>query len=157
MITVMMATARTSETSVDNYFTRQYIPGDISELTHFFLKSISVSAMAKVKTLYSKGGIAPTHSWPRHWMRRSGQRHPPVALYAQEKEPRYHWTGLGWAPEPVCIQGLEEKSSCLCRGSNLRRPVVQSVARHYNDWATPARTVMTLYHKTQRMLTIPLS
>jgi hypothetical protein len=27
----MMEAARTSETSVDNYFTRQYIPEDISE------------------------------------------------------------------------------------------------------------------------------
>jgi hypothetical protein len=44
----------------------------------------------------------------------------------------------GCAPEPVWTQRLEEKSSCLCRGSNLDRPVVQSVARHYTDWATPA-------------------
>jgi hypothetical protein len=29
---VMMEAARTSETSVDNYFTRQYIPEDKSEL-----------------------------------------------------------------------------------------------------------------------------
>jgi hypothetical protein len=28
--------------------------------------------------------------------------------------------------------------SCLCLGSNLDRPVVQSVAGHYTDWATPA-------------------
>jgi hypothetical protein len=26
----------------------------------------------------------------------------------------------------------------LCRGSNLDRPVVQHVAMHYTDWATPA-------------------
>jgi hypothetical protein len=38
----------------------------------------------------------------------------------------------------VWTQRLEEKLSCLCRGSNLDRPVVQSVARHYTDWATPA-------------------
>jgi hypothetical protein len=31
---------------------------------------------------------------------------------------------------------LEEKSFCLCRESNLDRPVVQSVARHYTAWAT---------------------
>jgi hypothetical protein len=42
----------------------------------------------------------------------------------------------GWAPEPVCTQRLEEKSFRLCRGSNLDRPVVQPVARHYTDWAT---------------------
>jgi hypothetical protein len=37
-----------------------------------------------------------------------------------------------WAPEPVWTQ-KEEKSSCLCRGSNLDCPVVQSVVRHYTD------------------------
>jgi hypothetical protein len=42
----------------------------------------------------------------------------------------------GWS-EPVWTQRLEEKSFWICRGSNLNRPV-QSVARHYTDWATPA-------------------
>jgi hypothetical protein len=37
IIALMMEAARTSETSVDNYFTRQYIPEDKSEL-HFRLK-----------------------------------------------------------------------------------------------------------------------
>jgi hypothetical protein len=32
IIALMMVAARTSETSVDNYFTRQYIPEDKSEL-----------------------------------------------------------------------------------------------------------------------------
>jgi hypothetical protein len=32
MTALMMAAERTSETSVDNYFTRQYIPEDNSEL-----------------------------------------------------------------------------------------------------------------------------
>jgi hypothetical protein len=31
----MMEAARTSETSVDNYFTRQYIPEDNSELQFY--------------------------------------------------------------------------------------------------------------------------
>jgi hypothetical protein len=39
----------------------------------------------------------------------------------------------GWAPEPVWTQRLEEKSFRLCRGSNLDRPVVHPVARHYTD------------------------
>jgi hypothetical protein len=30
---------------------------------------------------------------------------------------------IGWAPEPVWTQRLEEKSVCPCRGSNLGRPV----------------------------------
>jgi hypothetical protein len=34
---------------------------------------------------------------------------------------------------------LEEKSSCLCRDSNLDRPVVQSVATHYTNRATGSR------------------
>jgi hypothetical protein len=44
----------------------------------------------------------------------------------------------GWAPEPVCMQSLEERSSCRCRVSNLDHPVVQTVARQYTDWTTPA-------------------
>jgi hypothetical protein len=44
--------------------------------------------------------------------------------------------GAGWAPQPVWTQRLEEKSFCLCRGSNLDSPVVQPVARHHTDWAT---------------------
>jgi hypothetical protein len=42
----------------------------------------------------------------------------------------------GWASELVWTQRLEEKSFRLCRESNLDRPVVQPVARHYTDWAT---------------------
>jgi hypothetical protein len=34
IINRMMEAARTSETSVDNYFTRQYIPEDNSELNN---------------------------------------------------------------------------------------------------------------------------
>jgi hypothetical protein len=40
---------------------------------------------------------------------------------------------VGLAPEPVWTQRLQEKSFCLCRGSNLVRPVAQSVARHYTE------------------------
>jgi hypothetical protein len=41
----------------------------------------------------------------------------------------------GWTPEPVWTQRLEEKSSAFVGD---RTPVVQSVVRHYTDWATPA-------------------
>jgi hypothetical protein len=40
VIALMMEAARTSETSVDNYFTRQYIPEDKSE--HNWLTTQSV-------------------------------------------------------------------------------------------------------------------
>jgi hypothetical protein len=55
------------------------------------------------------------------------QRHSPAALGKRPLVPIVQEAGL--APEPVWTQRLEEKSSCLCRGSNLYRPVVQSVVR----------------------------
>jgi hypothetical protein len=53
----------------------------------------------------------------------------------------------GWAPEPVWTQRIEEKSFCLCRGSNLVRSVVQPVARHYTDWATRLLPSTVTYSK----------
>jgi hypothetical protein len=53
----------------------------------------------------------------------------------------------GWAPQPVWTQRLEKNSSCLCRGSDLDRPVVQSVVIYYTDWATRANN---LHGKTTR-------
>jgi hypothetical protein len=38
-----------------------------------------------------------------------------------------------WAPELVWTQRLEKKSFRFCKVSNLDRPVVQLVARHYTD------------------------
>jgi hypothetical protein len=37
----MMEAARTSETSVDNYFTRRYVPEDNSEPSHSFVGPLS--------------------------------------------------------------------------------------------------------------------
>jgi hypothetical protein len=36
-----------------------------------------------------RGGIAPTHPQPRHFMGVSGQHHVPAALYPRGKDPRY--------------------------------------------------------------------
>jgi hypothetical protein len=48
------------------------------------------------------------------------------------------WTE-GWVVPRASLDTEDRgKISCLCWGSNLDRPVVQSVARHYTDWATPA-------------------
>jgi hypothetical protein len=70
-------------------------------------------------------------------MGESGQRHVPAALYPRGKDPPVPiGQEAGWAPEPVWTQRLEEKSFRLCLGSKLDRPVVQPVARHYNDGAT---------------------
>jgi hypothetical protein len=52
---------------------------------------------------------------------------------------------IGWAPQPVSRQRLDEKSSSLWGGSNPDRPVVQSVLKPCIDWATrlPIRTMAT--------------
>jgi hypothetical protein len=47
----MMEAARTSETSVDNYFTRQYIPEDKSEL-YIFAWSLALWFNARVFKLF---------------------------------------------------------------------------------------------------------
>jgi hypothetical protein len=60
---------------------------------------------------WGRGGIAPTHSWLRHYMGVSGQRHAPAALYPQRKDPPVPIIQeTGWAPELVWTQRLEEKS-----------------------------------------------
>jgi hypothetical protein len=41
----------------------------------------------------------------------------------------------GCDPEPILTQRLQENDLCLCRGSNLYRPVVQPVARHYTGYS----------------------
>jgi hypothetical protein len=68
----------------------------------------------------------------------SGQRHAPAALYPGERTPGTHCTE-GWVGSRAGLDTeARGKVSCSCRGSNVDRPVVQSVARHYTDCATPA-------------------
>jgi hypothetical protein len=63
----------------------------------------------------------------------NGQRHTPAALYPVERTPGTHCTG-GWVgPRAGLDAEARGKILCPCRGSNLDRPVVQSVARHYTD------------------------
>jgi hypothetical protein len=64
------------------------------------------------------------------WASRPGralppERGPPVLPIGWE---------AGWVPEPVWIQGLNERSFAPAED---RTPVVQSLVRHYTDWATP--------------------
>jgi hypothetical protein len=66
----------------------------------------------------------------------SGQRHAPAALWPGERTPGTHCTG------PVWTQRLKEKSFRPCWGSKPDR-LVQSVARHYTGWATPAPFIRT--------------
>jgi hypothetical protein len=68
------------------------------------------------------------------------QRHAPAALCCGERTPGTHCTG-GWVDLDTEVRG---KILYPCRGSNHDRPVVQSVVRHYTDWATPAPTLCTI-------------
>jgi hypothetical protein len=71
-------------------------------------------------------------------MGESGQRHAQAALYPSKVHTVPIAQETGWAPEPVWTQRLEKKSFA---SAGDRVPVVQSVARHYIDWATPAPIV----------------
>jgi hypothetical protein len=54
------------------------------------------------------------------------------------KDAGTHCTG-GWEGLRASLDTEDRgKILCPCRGSNPDRPVVQSVVRHYTDWATPA-------------------
>jgi hypothetical protein len=64
----------------------------------------------------------------------SGQRHPPAALRPRGKDRRYALYRRLGGPHSQSGGTI----SYPCRGSNLDRLVIQSVARHYTDWATPA-------------------
>jgi hypothetical protein len=75
----------------------------------------------------------------------SGQRHTLAALYPRGKKNGTHWAG-GWvAPEPIWTRRLQEITSCLCRQSNLVRPVLRSLVRHYTYLATPAQIKCSVY------------
>jgi hypothetical protein len=67
----------------------------------------------------------------------SGQHHAPAAPTGKGP-PVPIGQEAGWAPEPVWTQRLEEKSSASV---GEWTPVVQSVVRHYTDWATPAPAI----------------
>jgi hypothetical protein len=74
-----------------------------------------------------RGCIAPTHSRPRQGMGVSGLSHASAALYPRGKGPPVPFgQEAGWAPEPVCTQRLQEKSSLPPQGIEHRsagRPV----------------------------------
>jgi hypothetical protein len=70
-----------------------------------------------MEALWGRGGTAPTHSQPRHYMGVSGQRHAPAALYPWGKDPRYPlYTRLG---------GPQSRSSFnLLRSNQVKSPLL---------------------------------
>jgi hypothetical protein len=93
---------------------------------------IIISKAVPLQVMKALGGVS-TLSRPRHSMGVSGQRHAPAALYSGKGPPLAIVQQAGWSPEPVWTKRLEEKSFGLCQESNLDRPVVQSVVRHFTD------------------------
>jgi hypothetical protein len=70
---------------------------------------------------------------------------PGRALPPEKEPPVPIGHEAGRASEPVCTQRLEDNFVCFCRRSNTDRPVVQSVVRHYTDWATRLRDSFYAY------------
>jgi hypothetical protein len=67
----------------------------------------------------------------------SGQRHASATPVPTAQE-------TGWAPVPFWTQKLEEKSFRICRESNLDRPFVQPVAKHYTELTRFTNWISTL-------------
>jgi hypothetical protein len=70
------------------YFTISQLSKDEigSEADHIKSEAVPLHAMEAHE---GRGGIALTHTQPRHQMGVSGQRHAPAALYFRGKNPRY--------------------------------------------------------------------
>jgi hypothetical protein len=86
---------------------------------------------------WCRPGITPDFSTRARWQFYQ-QRHLERVIYPRIKDPGTHWTESWVGPRAGLDTEARGKILCLCQGSNLDRPVVQSVARHYTDWATPA-------------------
>jgi hypothetical protein len=89
-------------------------------------KAVPLHAM---ETLGGRGGIAPTHSRPRHWVGVSGQRHAPAALLPPGKGP------------PVPIVQNTRYWTVLIQDRHINRPFkVIRVMRGYNYFYTNSIT-----------------
>jgi hypothetical protein len=86
-----------------------------------------------MEALGGRGGIAPTHSRPRHSMGVSGQHHAPAAIYPRGQDPGTHCSGAWVGPSAGLDTEDGGKIFCPCLGSNPYLPVFQPVVRHYTD------------------------
>jgi hypothetical protein len=106
-----------------------HIPIDIKS------KAVPLHAM---EALVGRGDIAPTHSRPRHYMGWVVSVTPRPRFTSGGRTPVPIVQAAGWGPRAGLDTEVRGQILCLCRGSNLNRPVVQPEVRHYTAWATPA-------------------
>jgi hypothetical protein len=107
-----------------------------------------MSALKALLYVYNYGDINIVKAVPQHTYGGTGREDYSSYSFLISALDEGEWSasrpGLALPPgkePPVGLRaGLDtearRKISCLCRGLNLDRPVVQSVARHYTAWAT---------------------
>jgi hypothetical protein len=72
-----------------------------------------------------RGGIAPTHSWHRHQMEVSGQRHAAAALYRRYPLVRRLGGSQSWSrhkvyrKNPLPLSGIEPRQSSVQSNTTL--------------------------------------
>jgi hypothetical protein len=57
---------------------------------------------------------------------------------SEERVPGIHWIESWVVPRTGLVAVEKRKIPSHCQESNTRTPIVQAVASHYTDWATPA-------------------
>jgi hypothetical protein len=70
---------------------------------------------------------------------------PGRVLPPGKRTPGTHWIG-GWVGPRAGLDAGARRKICLCRGSNLDRPIVQPVVRHYTAWATATPVHYSIMH-----------
>jgi hypothetical protein len=105
-------------------------------------KKNKLSHNTPMKAQEGRGVIAPTHSRPPHYMGWVVSVTSRLSFTPGERTPRYPLCRrLGGTTEPVWTQRLEEKSYCLCRGSNLDHPVCSQTLY----WLSYSESVTSIY------------
>jgi hypothetical protein len=90
-------------------------------LLDYILRKSKAVPLHALEALGVRGGIAPTHSRPRHEMGVGSQRHAPAALYSRGKDPRYplyrrlggpqsRSGHRGYRKNPLPLPGIESRS-----------------------------------------------
>jgi hypothetical protein len=83
------------------------------------IKAVPLCAM---EVFGGRGSIAPTHSWPRHYMGWMVSITPRPRFTPGGRTPGTHWIG-GWVgPRAGLDAGARRKILCPCRGSKPDRP-----------------------------------